>query len=87
MKLVYRMLLHLSWVLTLLLAGWAALFYFTLVDEVNEEVDHALEARAEAVVKRVLAGRETPGNAGDGSTGYLLREIPAEQARGRSDER
>ena len=39
MKLVYRILLHLLWVLTLLLAGWAALFYFTLIDEVNDEVE------------------------------------------------
>ena len=31
-KLVYRILLHLSWVLSLLLAGWAALFYFAMID-------------------------------------------------------
>ena len=52
MKLVYRILLHLAWVLTLLLAGWAALFYFTLIDEVNDSVVDALEARAEVIVKR-----------------------------------
>ena len=47
MKLVYRILLHLSWALSLLLAAWAVLFYFTLIDEINDEVDDALEARAE----------------------------------------
>lgn len=87
MKLVYRILLHLTWVLTLLLAGWAALFYFTLVDEVNDEVDNALEARAEVIVKRVLAGRVAPGTGGEHPSDYLLREIPAEETRGRSDER
>lgn len=37
MKLVYRILLHLSWALSLLLAAWAVLFYFTLIDEINDE--------------------------------------------------
>lgn len=87
MKLVYRMLLHLAWVLTLLLAGWAALFYFTLIGEVNDGVDDALEARAEVIVKRVLAGRELPEPSDDGHAGYLLREVSSEYAHGRPDER
>ena len=87
MKLVYRILLHLLWVLTLLLAGWAALFYFTLIDEVNDEVDDALEARAEVIVKRVLAGRELPETSADGNTGYYLHEISAEYAEGWAHER
>lgn len=87
MKLVYRILLHLLWVLTLLLAGWAALFYFTLIDEVNDEVDDALEARAEVIVKRVLAGRELPETSADGNTGYYLHEVSAEYAEGWAHER
>lgn len=87
MKLVYRILLHLAWVLTLLLAGWAALFYFTLVDEVNDEVDDALEARAEVIVKRVLTGRELPESSTEGNNGYFLHEVSADYARGRSHER
>ncbi|OUQ53442.1 two-component sensor histidine kinase [Alistipes sp. An116] len=87
MKLVYRILLHLLWVLTLLLAGWAALFYFTLIDEVNDEVDDALEARAEVIVKRVLAGRELPETSTDGNTGYYLHEVSAEYAEGWAHER
>ena len=38
MKLVYRILLHMSWALSLL-AAWAVLFYFTMIDEINDEVD------------------------------------------------
>ena len=60
MKLVYRILLHLLWVLTLLLAGWAALFYFTLIDEVNDEVDDALEDYSELIVIRMLSGELLP---------------------------
>ena len=59
MKLVYRILLHMSWALSLLLlAAWAVLFYFTMIDEINDEVDDSLENYAEVLVKRNLAGRE-----------------------------
>ena len=36
MKLVYRILLHMSWALSLLLAAWAVLFYFTMIDEIDQ---------------------------------------------------
>lgn len=87
MKLVYRMLLHLSWVLSLLLAAWAVLFYFTVIDEVNDEVDDALEARAEVIVKRVLAGRTLPVSDAGGNSGYFLNEVSAEYAASQSHER
>ena len=60
MKLVYRILLHMSWALSLLLAAWAVLFYFTMIDEINDEVDDSLENYAEVLVKRNRAGRELP---------------------------
>ena len=87
MKLVYRILLHLSWVLSLLLAAWAALFYFAMIDEIDDEVDDALEARAEVIVTRVLSGRELPEPASEGNNGYLLREVEPEYAWGRQHER
>lgn len=76
MKLVYRILLHLSWVLSLLLAAWAALFYLAMIDEINDETDDVLEARAEVIVKRVLAGRQLPGSESDGNSGYFLYRLP-----------
>ena len=33
MRLVYRIVLHMSWALSLLLAGWAVLFYLTMIDD------------------------------------------------------
>ena len=36
MRLVYRIVLHMSWALSLLLAGWAVLFYLTMIDEIND---------------------------------------------------
>ena len=87
MKLVYRILLHLSWALSLLLAAWAVLFYFTLIDEINDEVDDALEARAEVIVKRVLAGRELPVPADEGNNGYFLHEVSPQYAAAQHHER
>ena len=86
MKLVYRILLHLSWVLSLLLAGWAALFYFAMIDEINDETDDALEARAEVIVKRVLAGRQLSDSESDGNSGYFLHRLPAGSASPRPRE-
>lgn len=87
MKLVYRILLHLSWALSLLLAVWAVLFYFTLIDEINDEVDDALEARAEVIVKRVLAGRELPVPVDEGNNGYFLHEVSPQYAAAQHHER
>ena len=88
MRLVYRILLHLAWALSLLLAAWAVLFYVTMIDEINDEVDDALEARAEVIVKRVLAGRELPPEAPDaGNNGYFLHDVSAEYAASHPHER
>lgn len=83
MKLVYRILLHLSWALSLLLAAWAVLFYFTLIDEINDEVDDSLENYAEMLVTRSLAGRELPAAYSGSNNGYYLHDVSAEYAEGR----
>ena len=87
MKLVYRILLHLSWALSLLLAAWAVLFYVTMIDEINDEVDDSLEARAEVILTRVLAGRELPAPASEGNNAYFLNEVSAEYAAAQPRER
>ena len=56
MRLVYRIVLHLAWVLSLLLAGWALLVYFALTARIDREVDDALEVRAEVIIRQVLSG-------------------------------
>jgi Signal transduction histidine kinase len=39
---------------------WAALFYAKLVDEINDEVDDALEIYSEIIITRVLANQQMP---------------------------
>ena len=43
MKLIYNISLRLSLVLFPLIALWAVVFYFTMMDEINDEADDALE--------------------------------------------
>lgn len=83
MKLVYRIVLHMSWALSLLLAAWAVLFYFTMIDQINDEVDDSLENYAEVLVKRSLAGRELPAAFSGSNNGYFLHDVSAEYAASR----
>ena len=86
MKLSWKILLHLSWVLAVLLGAWSVLFYVTLTDEINDETDDMLENRAEAIVKRVLATGELPGGM-DGVGESLLVEVPEDYAVAHAHER
>lgn len=47
MKLIYRILLRLSLALLAVLTVWTVFFYFTMIDEINDEVDDALEDYSE----------------------------------------
>ena len=85
MKLIYRIVFHLAWVLSLLLAAWAVLFYFALTDRIDRETDDSLEARAETAIKQFLSGRALP-DSGSGNDGCLLRSIPDEYAAVRPQE-
>lgn len=60
MKLIYRILLRLSLALLAVLTIWTVFFYFTMIDEINDEVDDALEDYSETIIIRSLAGKELP---------------------------
>ena len=60
MKLIYRILIRLSLALLAVLTVWTVFFYFTMIDEINDEVDDALEDYSETIIIRSLAGKELP---------------------------
>ncbi len=80
MKLIYRIALRLSLVLLPLMALWGVLFYFTMVDEINDEADDALEDYSELIVKRMLAGRELPAPNNGSNNSYSIVSIAAAEA-------
>ena len=77
MKLIYRIALRLSLVLLPLMALWATLFYFTMVDEINDEADDTLEDYSELIIMRMLAGRELPSLNNGSNNSYSI--IPVDE--------
>ena len=60
MQFIYRIALRLTAVLLPLMAVWGALFYFTMVDEIRDEADDALEDYSAMIISRILAGEALP---------------------------
>ena len=80
MKLIYYIIIRISLVLSVLLTGWAILFYFAVMDEVNDEVDDSLEDYSEIIIIRALAGEELPSKNTASNNQYFLREVTKEYA-------
>lgn len=83
MKLIYRIALRLSLTLIPLMALWGALFYFTMVEEINDEADDSLEDYAELIVTRMLAGRELPAQNDGSNNSYSIARVDAGYAASR----
>ena len=75
MKLIYYVIIRISLVLSVLLTGWAILFYFTVMDEVNDEVDDSLEDYSEIIIIRALAGEELPSKNTASNNQYFLLSL------------
>ena len=80
MKLIYSILIHLSLALLIVLTVWTVFFYFTMIDEINDEVDDALEDYSETIIIRSLAGKELPSKNDGTNNSYSIRPITREEA-------
>ena len=77
MKLIYKVTIRLALVILPVLLLWATVFYFAMVNEVNDETDDSLEEYAEMIAQRVITGEELP-KPGDGSNNtYAIELLPA----------
>lgn len=78
---------HLTLRLTLLsaivLSLWSVLFYFAIIDEVNDEVDDSLEDYAQLIMRRALAGEALPSRDSGSNNQYFLRPISRTEAESR----
>ena len=74
MKLIYNVILRMAVTLLPVMALWSVVFFFTMVDEINDETDDSLEDYAELIMRRTLAGRELP-SMGDGSNNSYALEF------------
>ena len=85
MKLIYYILVRISLALTVILTGWAIFFYIAVMDEVNDEVDDALEDYSEIIIIRALAGEELPSRNTASNNQYFLKEVTEEYAVSREN--
>lgn len=81
MKLIYHIIIRLSILLLVILTIWAALFYFAMIDQVNDEIDDSLEDYSEQIIMRFLAGEELPSKSSNSNNQYYLNEVTPQYAQ------
>ena len=79
MKLLYSIIWRMAVALLPILALWSVVFYFSMVEEINDETDDSLEGYAELIIRRALAGVELP-TPGDGSNNSYTLELLGDAA-------
>ena len=80
MKLFYRVLAHLLTGIFVILLGWAIVFYWGIMEEINDEVDDSLEDYSELIIIRSLAGKELLAHDNGSNNQYFLKEVDASYA-------
>ncbi|MDR3061193.1 MAG: HAMP domain-containing histidine kinase [Dysgonamonadaceae bacterium] len=80
MKLVYRITSRISVALLVVMAVWATLFYFIIVEEINDETDDSLEDYSEYIITRALAGEPLPSKDNGTNNSYHIEEVTPEYA-------
>ncbi|MDL2239301.1 HAMP domain-containing histidine kinase [Bacteroidales bacterium OttesenSCG-928-K03] len=81
MKLIYHIIIRISIVLSIVLAGWATFFYFSMIDEINDETDDYLEDYSEQIMMRFLAGEDIPSKSINSNNQYYIHEVTEEYAQ------
>lgn len=80
MKLLYRITSRISLALLILFAVWGTVFYFIMIDEINDETDDALEDYSEYIITRALAGEKLPDKDNGTNNSYHIKEVTEEYA-------
>lgn len=80
MKLFHLVLSRISLALTVILALWAAFFYVTMVEEINDETDDSLSDCAERLIIRSLSGEDLPSESNGSNNQFYLYEVSDEYA-------
>ena len=62
------------WLLPVM-ALWSVLFYYNMVNEINDETDDALGDYAELIMRRVLAGKQLPTSNSGSNNSYSITPV------------
>ncbi len=75
MKLITRIAIRLTLALAPLMTLWAVLFYFTMIEEINDEMDDNLEAYSETIIVRMLSHQELPPLNSGSNNSYSIKPV------------
>lgn len=78
MKLFHRVILTLALGLLPVMALWSILFYYSMVNEINDETDDVLGDYAELIMRRVLAGKPLPTPNNGSNNSYSVTPVGEE---------
>lgn len=81
MKLFHRVILTLALGLLPVMALWSVLFYYGMVNEINDEADDALGEYAMLIMRRVLAGEPLPAPNNGSNNSYSITPVDEEYLR------
>ena len=80
MKLITRIALRLSLSLLPLRALWAAVFYYAMIDQVNDDTDDVLEKYSEMIIMRMLSDHPLPEKRDGNNNSYTLTRVSEDYA-------
>ena len=80
MKLITRIALRLSLSLLPLMALWAAVFYYAMIDQVNDDTDDVLEKYSEMIIMRMLSDHPLPEKRDGNNNSYTLTRVSEDYA-------
>ncbi len=80
MKLINIIAIRISLIAVAILAFWSVLFYYAVMNEVNDEVDDALEDYAETILIRHVRNEELPTQSSGSNNQFFIKEISPEEA-------
>ncbi len=80
MKLSFHIISRISIALLALFAAWTSLFYFIIVEEINDETDDSLEDYSEFIITRALAGEALPSEDNGTNNSYHLAKVSSSYA-------
>jgi len=85
MKLTTRIIQRISVVLLLLMFVWSGLFYFIIIDEINDETDDSLEDYSEYIIKKANYGEPLPSKDNGTNNSYHIVEVTEQYASANRD--
>lgn len=80
MKLSHIITLRMTVLTTLVLLFWSGLFYFAIVNEINDEVDDSLDDYAEMIIIRFMRNEPPPSASNGSNNQFFLKEVTQEYA-------